>query len=188
MLVHANTVRCPELRHEVPAAVGDPFLYGEREGRPFAVVSTVDESAVRAARPGIEILDPFAFGLNELLDVDLWPQDHASGCWADMTRTFVVGEPPDAVVQWHGLCRDALARAVDALAPGVTGRALWEVACDVFEAAVAGDVVALEPGTGRHDVGGVRIEDLFLVTADGAERLTPFSDEPDPRAAAQTAA
>ncbi len=25
--------------------------------------------------------------------IDLWPRDEASGCWADMTRTFLVGEP-----------------------------------------------------------------------------------------------
>jgi Xaa-Pro aminopeptidase len=130
--------------------------------------------------------------------VDLWPQDRASGCWSDMTRTFVVGEPSDDVIRWHSLALDALHRSVDVIAPGVTGRDVWEVACDVFEAAgeptqrssqgwpsplrdgffyslghgvgletheapglgpsgreplVAGDVLAVEPGTGRHGVG-----------------------------------
>ncbi|HWT94727.1 MAG TPA: M24 family metallopeptidase, partial [Solirubrobacteraceae bacterium] len=67
---------------------------------------------------------------------DLWPQDRASGCFGDFTRTFVAGgEPSEELVVWHGLCRDALARVLDAVAPGVTGRELWEVACDVFEAA-----------------------------------------------------
>lgn len=67
---------------------------------------------------------------------DLWPQDRASGCFADFTRTFVAGgDPSEELVVWHGLCRDALARVLDAVAPGVTGRELWEVACDVFEAA-----------------------------------------------------
>lgn len=59
-----------------------------------------------------------------------------SGCFADFTRTFVAGgEPAEELVVWHGLCRDAVARVLDAVAPGVTGRELWEVACDVFEAA-----------------------------------------------------
>jgi Xaa-Pro aminopeptidase len=39
---------------------------------------------------------------------------------------------------------------------------------------VEGDVIALEPGLYRHGYGGVRLEDLVLVTADGAEVLTSF--------------
>ncbi|MBA3347121.1 MAG: aminopeptidase P family protein [Actinobacteria bacterium] len=39
---------------------------------------------------------------------------------------------------------------------------------------VAGDVVAVEPGLYRNGYGGVRLEDLILVTDDGAEVLTDF--------------
>src|SRR4029453_18676248 len=42
------------------------------------------------------------------------------------------------------------------------------------EPLVAGDVIALEPGLYRHGYAGVRVEDLVLVTADGAEVLTSF--------------
>ena len=42
------------------------------------------------------------------------------------------------------------------------------------EPLVEGDVIALEPGLYRHGYGGVRLEDLILVTADGAEVLTNF--------------
>ena len=151
------------------------------------------------------------------ITVDLWPRDEESGCHADMTRTFVVGEPTAEVVAMHELSMEALRRSVAATRPGVTGRALYDIACDVFEAAghptqrtkapgqpltegfyfslghgvglevheapglgrtgteplVPGDVIAVEPGTSR---GGeaARVEDLVLVTEDGAETLTDF--------------
>ena len=43
-----------------------------------------------------------------------------------------------------------------------------------------GDVVTVEPGLYRQGYGGVRLEDLVLVTADGAENLTHFSYELTP--------
>jgi len=41
----------------------------------------------------------------------------------------------------------------------------------------AGDVVTNEPGVYRKDFGGVRLEDLILITADGNEVLTDFDYE-----------
>ena len=42
---------------------------------------------------------------------------------------------------------------------------------------VAGDVIAIEPGLYRQGFGGVRLEDLALVTENGAEILTDFPYE-----------
>ena len=39
---------------------------------------------------------------------------------------------------------------------------------------VAGDVIAIEPGSCRLDLGAGRVEDLLLVTEDGYEQLTDF--------------
>ena len=150
--------------------------------------------------------------------IDVWPQDTETACWADMTRTFVVGgEPPGEVRRQEELVRRALDGAYAAVRPGVTGRELHGHTCDLFEAAgyptqrtsrsdgseegfqfslghgvglqvheapavgrtgseplVAGDVLAIEPGLWRNDVGSVRLEDLILVTDEGYELLTDF--------------
>jgi Xaa-Pro aminopeptidase len=42
---------------------------------------------------------------------------------------------------------------------------------------VAGDVVAVEPGCYRQGYGGVRLENLVLVTEDGCEVLTDYPYE-----------
>ena len=67
--------------------------------------------------------------------IDLWPRDETSGCWADMTRTFVVGETSEQVRSMESLVLEAIERARDAVAPGITGRALHDLVCDVFEPA-----------------------------------------------------
>ena len=152
------------------------------------------------------------------ITVDVWPRDEASGCYADMTRTFVVGDPAPATLDMHRLALEALRRVTAAARPGVRGRELYDLACEVFEAAghptqrtkapgetliegfffglghgvglevheapalgrtgteplVAGDVVAVEPGTSRGP-DSARVEDLLLITPTGAELLTDFS-------------
>jgi Xaa-Pro aminopeptidase len=69
------------------------------------------------------------------ITIDLWPQDEESGCWADMTRTFVVGEVPDEVRELEPIVREGFEAAREAVRPGITGRELHGIVCDVFEAA-----------------------------------------------------
>ena len=45
---------------------------------------------------------------------------------------------------------------------------------------VVGDVIALEPGLYRRGWGGCRLEDLVLVTEDGAENLTEYPYDLEP--------
>ncbi len=376
VLIFADTIRSPELRHEVPAEIMDPFLYAEVDGHRYAVVSHLEAEALGKAAPDVEVIQPEQLGWDELIErhgdweeaeqelvvracrrmgigravvpatfpleladrmraagielaadhrsfeqrrraktepelagirraqraaeaamaaaaallhraepadgaldvdgealtserlkeaihdalsshpvsceepivahgpqgavghergsgpvlasepvvIDLWPQDTSSACFADMTRTFVVGEVPDQIAEWHSLCEEALARAKRAIRPGANGREPFEAVCELFaehgyptqlskEAGVTlregfnhslghgvglqvheapslgrtrgyelvpGDVLAVEPGLYHPDVGGVRLEDLVLVTEHGCETLTsyPYALEP----------
>ncbi len=70
----------------------------------------------------------------EPIVVDLWPRDRETACFADMTRTFVVGEPPQELVDFQALVRQALEEAVEAIRPGVPGRDVFVGTCELFEA------------------------------------------------------
>ena len=153
------------------------------------------------------------------ITIDLWPRDEASGCWADMTRTFVNGDISDDVARLRDVVRDALEQVRAAARPGVAGRALYDIAAETIErvgyptlrtrepgktlshgfyfglghgvglevheqpglglaggeSLVAGDVIAIEPGIENIEgIGGVRFEDLLLVTDDGCQTLTDY--------------
>jgi Xaa-Pro aminopeptidase len=153
------------------------------------------------------------------ITIDLWPRDEESGCWADMTRTFVNGDVTDEVAGLRDVVREAIEAVRKKARPGITGRALYEVAAEVVERAghptqrtrapgetlthgfyfglghgvgleaheppwlgiggdeelVAGDVIAVEPGIeGLEGIGGVRFEDLLLITEAGSETLTTY--------------
>ncbi len=70
--------------------------------------------------------------------IDLWPRHEESGCWADMTRTFMVGEPTPqhaALIADHArLSLASLDAARAAIRPGIRGRELYDLVCDMLEA------------------------------------------------------
>jgi Xaa-Pro aminopeptidase len=76
---------------------------------------------------------PIAAG--EPVVVDLWPRDRTSACSADMTRTFVVGEAPEKIRQYHALTRTALERAKAGVRDGVAAQEVYGLACEPYEEA-----------------------------------------------------
>jgi Xaa-Pro aminopeptidase len=70
-LIFGDTVRSPALRHEVPAPIIDPFIYAERDGKPHAVISSLDAAGAGAARAELEILSPEELGWDELASAGL---------------------------------------------------------------------------------------------------------------------
>ena len=70
---------------------------------------------------------------DEPIVIDLWPKDPESACYADMTRTYVVGTPPDELVEYHRLVKEALDRSLEATKPGVPGIEIFQLVCELFE-------------------------------------------------------
>ena len=42
VLIYADTYRSPELRHEVPIGIPDPFLYAENDGTKHIAIGSLD--------------------------------------------------------------------------------------------------------------------------------------------------
>lgn len=85
--------------------------------------------------------------VGEPITVDLWPRDRESACYADMTRTFVVGPVVDELRTYHALCREALAAAVAAIRPGARVADVHRSAAEVIEAGGYPTLLTKKPGT-----------------------------------------
>lgn len=144
---------------------------------------------------------------------DIFPRHRTSGYYADMTRTYVKGEPSEEVQRMYAAVQAAQEAAIAAVKPGVAGSSVHQVCVDYFteqgfvtgpesgfmhgtghglgldiheapylaratDAPLApGHVVTVEPGLYYPEHGGVRIEDVVLVTEDGCENLTNYHKE-----------
>ncbi len=179
----------------------------------------LDETIVAC---GADAADPHDRGsgplrAGEAIIVDVFPRSKTTKYHADMTRTFVKGEPSEELRRRFDVTDEAREAALAALEPGVTGADVHDAACEVYEDAGyptlrsepetevgfihstghgvgldvherprvspdgeelrPGHVVTIEPGLYDPSVGGVRIEDLVVVTESGYENLTDYPVE-----------
>lgn len=83
---------------------------------------------------------------NEPVVIDLWPLDLESACYADMTRTFVLGDAPAELRRYHELTRESLSRSLAAVRPGIAGRELFRLSCEPYEQAGLPTQLTKAPG------------------------------------------
>jgi Xaa-Pro aminopeptidase len=129
------------------------------------------------------------------------------GYRSDCTRTFATGALPPELRRAYDVCLEAQQRSLSAVLPGASCRDVDAVAREIVADAgypvahglghgvgldiheeprltdtatcvlEVGNVVTVEPGVYLPGVGGIRIEDLVIVGADGPEVLTSFPKE-----------
>ena len=175
-------------------------------GSGYPPFSTIVASGKRGACPHGVASDK-KLGKGELVTVDFGAV--YKGYQSDQTITFCTGSPRKKQRQVYDTVREAQARAIKAVRPGVSCREVDEVARGYISDAGYGDffghglghgvglstherpvlspksegalepgmVVTVEPGIYIPGWGGVRIEDMVLVTEKGRRLLTSSSGD-----------
>jgi len=175
---------------------------------------------------GAQTADPHERGHGPLkagdpIILDIFPADKTTRYYADMTRTFVKGEPGEELQKMYDAVLESQEAALAMIGPGVNGRDIHKKVSDILHEAgyktfvhdqrpgeplqegfihgtghgvgleihesprvsiadeklIPGDVVTIEPGLYYRRIGGIRIEDLVVVTENGCRNLTNFPKE-----------
>ena len=73
VLIFADTERSPELRHELPVAIGDAFLYAENNGSRYVLTNVLEVEKMK--KLGVETRMPDDYGIDELLKSGKKPRE-----------------------------------------------------------------------------------------------------------------
>jgi Xaa-Pro aminopeptidase len=126
---------------------------GEKTARMREVVLDALESVRAAARPGVNARALYGIAA-EVIEQAGHPTQRTRKEGESLSHGFYFGLGHGVGLEVH-----------EAPGLGLSGE----------DDLIAGDVIAIEPGIeGIPDVGGVRYEDLLLITEDGSELLTHF--------------
>jgi len=198
---HVRGLLRPGMREAEAAALWQGFVHAEGTGWQGKVELALPFSLVWAGR-GIKTFTatgdlPVVEGEPVLFEI--WVC--ADGYWADHTKNLVVGELKPEYAELEAQLMEIYGEALAAIVPGASmadlDRQVREriapthpichgVGARAHEPPyphqagsgefAAGMVLAVEPGIYWEGGGGLRVEDNFLVTADGVEKLSPFPD------------
>ncbi len=99
MLILGDTERCPELRHELPLSIGDPFVYAELGGRRVAVVWSIEGDRITAIDPSVEIVPSETISVDDLIrdGVDYYEIGPSHAVRAVQALGITRARVPDAV-------------------------------------------------------------------------------------------
>jgi Xaa-Pro aminopeptidase len=143
LVVDGETLTCERVRLAIQQAFTDRSLLSEE-----FIVSHGAQTAI-GHEMGFGEIKP-----NEPIVIDLWPRDRDSSCYADMTRSYVVGTPDEELAEFHQLAHEALKLSIAAIKPGVAGRDVYVLVCELFHGAGY--------PTGLHKQEGEVLEDGFF--------------------------
>jgi Xaa-Pro aminopeptidase len=183
------------------AAVWQGYVHGEGTGWQGKVELALPFSLVWAGK-GIKTFTatgdlPVVEGEPVLFEI--WVC--ADGYWADHTKNLVVGELKSEYAELEARLMEIYGEALDSIRPGAPMAELDRQVREQLQPThpichgvgaraheppyphqagggefAEGMVLAVEPGVYWPGGGGLRVEDNFLVTADGVEKLSSFPD------------